>query len=350
MHGAPGRRYRQMAQQPDEARELARLRAQNARLSADVDAQRHQLRRTRRAPVAKAAAPPPPPFQFVDPRRKPQAGSKVLPPLTPPLMLGRQMGAAVVRELRAMTIEARALIKTLARGPDAEEQLSQAMDAPPDGSTVSGIAQQRIDALKARYRQRFAALADDWSRRMIAGVVEQSSAQLNLGLKDLAERLEIQSTLQTPRLRAVVEAASQASVGLITRIPEKYLDQVQVAVMSAITTGSGLGELVPYLTKRYKGDVRHAQLTALDQVRKVSENVNAARLQSLGVEEYVWIHTGGERYPRKLHQSYSGQTFRYDDPPVIDERTGVKGKPGDAIGCRCRQRAILNFTKMREAA
>lgn len=279
------------------------------------------------------------------PLRKPRIGEKVLPPLTPPLLLARQMGAAIVAELRAMTLEARALVKTLARGPDAEEQLSQAMDAPADGSTVSGIAQQRIDGLKQRYHQRFAALADDWARRMIGGVVSQSSAQLNLGLKDLAERLEIQSTLQAPRLRAVVEAASQASVGLITRIPAKYLDEVQTQVMSAITTGSGLGELVPYLTKRYKGDARHAQLTALDQVRKASENVNAARLQSLGVEEYVWIHTGGERYPRKLHMSYSGQTFRYDDPPVIDERTGVRGKPGDAIGCRCRQRAVLNFTK-----
>jgi hypothetical protein len=329
-----------------EKAELNRLRSQNAQLRVDAD----RYRRMRRAPqpVQKKAPVIVQPFQFVDPRRKPRIGEKVLPPLTPPLMLGRQMGAAIVAELRAMTIETRVLVKTLARGPDAEAQLSQAMDAPPDGSTVSGLAQQRINALKDRYHQRFQALADTWARRMIAGVLSQSSAQLNLGLKDLAERFEIQSTLQTPRLRAVVEAASQASVGLITRIPEKYLDQVQTAVMSAITTGSGLSELVPYLTKKYKGDARHAQLTALDQIRKVSENVNAARLQSLGVEEYVWIHTGGERYPRKLHMSYSGQTFRYDDPPVIDEGTGVKGKPGDAINCRCRMRAILNFTRMTE--
>ena len=82
-----------------------------------------------------------------------------------------------------------------------------------------------------------------------------------------------------------------------------------------------------------------------------SENVNASRLQSLGVEEYVWIATGGERYPRPLHHhKLNGQTFRYDDPPVIDEKTGVRGKPGDLIGCRCRQRAVLNFTKMAEMA
>lgn len=336
-----------MKPQP-EARELNRLRAQNARLNADLDAQRKLLKRARQVPVEKKAIAAPVAFQPIDPRRKPQAGTKVMPALTPPLMVARQMGAAVVAELRAMTIETRALIKALAKGP--ADQLNQAMDAPPDGSTVSGRAQQSINVLKQKYRERFATLAEQWSRRMIVDVVAQSSAQLNLGLKDIAERMVIQSTMATPRMRSVVEASTQSCTSLITRIPEKYLGDVQVQVMSAITTGSGLGELVPYLTKRYKGDARHAQLTALDQIRKASENVNAARLQSLGVEKYVWIHTGGERYPRPLHVSYNGQTFRYDDPPVIDEKTGVRGKPGDAIGCRCRQRAVLDFTKMRERA
>lgn len=337
-----------MARPQDEARELNRLRAQNARLNADVDAQRRLLKRMRQAPVATKPVAAPAPFQAIDPRRKPLAGTKVMPPLTPPLMVARMMAAAVVAELRSMTIDARALVKALAKGPG--DQLNQAMDAPPDGSTISGQAEIRIDALKAIYRNRFASLADTWSRRMITDVVVQSSAQLNLGLKDIAERSAIQSTMATPRMRALVEASTQACSSLITRIPEKYLGEVQVQVMSAITTGSGLGQLVPYLTKRYKGDARHAHLTALDQIRKASENVNAARLQSLGVEEYVWIHTGGERYPRELHVSYSGKTFRYDEPPIIDKKTGVRGKPGDAIGCRCRQRAVLNFTKMREVA
>jgi hypothetical protein len=338
-----------------EVREISRLRAKNARLNADVDAQRRQLKRLTRVsvkPGASAHVMGPVPFKPVDPRRKPRTGTKVLAALTPPLDLGRKMGAAIVAMLREMTIETRALVKVLAKGP--EDQLSQvqgAMDAPPDGSTVSGRAQQGLDVLKHRYRERFKTLAEEWSRRMIVDVVAQSSAQLNLGLKDIAERMAIQSTMATPRMRAVVEASTQSCTQLITRIPERFLGEVQVQVMSAITTGSGLGELVPYLTKRYKGDARHAHLTALDQIRKASENVNASRLQSLGVEEYVWIATGGERYPRHLHHHVlNGQTFRYDDPPIIELKTGVRGKPGDLIGCRCRQRAVLNFTKMVERA
>lgn len=94
---------------PEDAREINRLRAQNSRLNADADAHRRQLRRMRQVPVAPKAVAAPTPFELVDPRRKPQAGSKVLPPLTPPLQLARQMGAALVAELRAMTIDVRAL-------------------------------------------------------------------------------------------------------------------------------------------------------------------------------------------------------------------------------------------------
>lgn len=254
------------------------------------------------------------------------------------------MGAAIGRELRAMTIETRALVRQLATGP--ADQLSQAMDAPPDSGSVPDNARRRLEALQRRWQQRFAALAEQWAPRMIGAVTAQSTAQLTLGLKDAAERMEVHATLATPRLRAIVEASAQSTAALITRIPQKYLGDVQIQVMSAITTGSGLDKLVPYLTERYEGDARHAHLTALDQIRKVSENVNSARLQSLGSEEYVWIHTGGERYPRKLHQSYHGRTFRYDDPPIIDERTGQRGSTGDAIGCRCRKRGILRFTSL----
>lgn len=280
-------------------------------------------------------------------------GERVLQPLTPPLLLGRKMGAAVVAMLKEMTLETRRLVRSLAKGP--AEQLPQAMDAPrdlerwPRGGSVPSDAQRRLEALQDRYRVKFAALAEDWSRRMIAGVEAQSTAQLSIGLKDMAERMEIRATMAEPRMRAIVEASTQSCTQLIKRIPQEYLSEVQVAVMSAITTGSGLEQLVPYLTKRYEGDARHARFVALDQVRKASANVNAARLQAVGVQNYIWVHVSGERYPRELHMQMSGKEYRYDDPPVIQKAKGnqpeVKGKPGDLPFCRCVARPVLRFQR-----
>jgi SPP1 gp7 family putative phage head morphogenesis protein len=230
------------------------------------------------------------------------------------------------------------LIKQLARQPDTE----MAMDAAP--------GEREFEALRARWMQRFETLAQTWARRMVTDIGAMSTQQLEHGLRDVASLQAIRSTLSTPRMHALVEAATEASVGLITRIPQRFLGDVQTHVMSAITTGSGLDKLVPYLTKRYKGDARWAHLVSLDQIRKVSESVNATRLQSLGVEEYVWMAVGGERYPRKLHhQHLNGKTFRYDDPPIIQKKPEVRGKPGDLIFCRCRARPVVNFAKLKAA-
>jgi SPP1 gp7 family putative phage head morphogenesis protein len=317
------------------AREVSRLQAQNAQLK--VLARRYTLlqRAQRNAPPVARPMLAPQAYEAFDPRPVPRAGSKCLPASSPPLRLGVQMGTAIGAELRAMAIEARTLIRHLQKLPDT----SSAMDAAP--------GEREFEALRAKWGQRFETLARTWARRLVTDVTAQSTAQMANGLKDVATLFEIESTLQTPRMRSLVEAATEASVGLITRIPQRFLGDVQTQVMSAITTGSGLDKLVPYLTKRYKGDARHAHLTALDQIRKVSESVNATRMQSLGVEEYVWIATGGERYPRKLHhERLNGKTFRYDDPPIIQSKPEVRGKPGDLIGCRCRARPVLNFTKM----
>ena len=320
----------------DVTRQLAREQQRRAR--AEEEARRFERRLHARAVNAENAVSKR--TRVIEPTNPHE---RVLAPLTPPLALARDMSRAIVAELRAMTIEARALVHALTKSPEAAQvQPDGAMDALPDD------AQRLIAQLQQKYKQRFGELAAQWSRRMIAGVLSQSTAQLNIGLHEMAERMQIRSTLAEPRMRAIVEASAQACVSLITRIPEKYLGEVQIAVMSAITTGSGLDKLVPYLTKRYKGDARHAHLVALDQVRKVTANVNAARLQALGVEEYVWIHTGGERYPRELHMKYNGRRFRYDKPPIIDKHTGERGKPGDLINCRCVARPVLQFSKMRE--
>lgn len=92
-------------------------------------------------------------------------------------------------------------------------------------------------------------------------------------------------------------------------------------------------------------DIRHARNVAMDQTRKVYSNVNAARMQALGVKKFEWVHTGGSQHPRKDHQELSGKVFSLDDLPVIGVMYGneVRGKPGDLPYCRCTMRPIVSF-------
>jgi SPP1 gp7 family putative phage head morphogenesis protein len=118
---------------------------------------------------------------------------------------------------------------------------------------------------------------------------------------------------------------------------------VQGAVMRSITTGNGMQDLVPYLQKHKGITLRRARMIAQDQTKKSFSYLSKARMEASGVLQYEWLHTSGSRHPRKLHIAMNGHIYRYDDPPVIDEKTGERGIPGQAINCACRMRPILNF-------
>ena len=83
---------------------------------------------------------------------------------------------------------------------------------------------------------------------------------------------------------------------------------------------------------------------ARDQTRKAYNNLNAARMRKVGVTEFIWRHSGGGRNPRDLHQNVlNGKKFSLDDLPVIDERTGETGIPGQAINCKCTMEPVVTF-------
>ena len=221
-----------------------------------------------------------------------------------------------------------------------DTSFTSAMDA-----STSSQARIILNWLMRKWSKRFDDTAKSIVDRMIARTLKNSSVTLALSLKEVSANFEIDTTLINERLTEVIKASTQEAVMLIKRIPERFLGDVQGQVMRSITTGNGMKDLVPYLTKKYNGDIKHARLTAADQTRKAYQSINTARLQTLGVKKFVWIHSGGGKAPRLDHIKMSGNEYSFDDPPVIGEMYGneVRGLPGDLPNCRCIYKPIINF-------
>ncbi len=195
-----------------------------------------------------------------------------------------------------------------------------------------------LNKLLNKYQPLFNDMADKATGKMLDDVLKSSDASVRSTLKDFI-------TLKTKdipeSMREIIKAASIESTSLIKLIPKEFISEVQVAVMNSIVGNSGLDVLVPFLTKKYKNNVKRARRTAMDQTRKVHSSLVEARCVSVGLELYTWRHTGGSKEPRKLHVAMDGKVYRFDDPPIIDEKTKQRGKPGDLIECHCRMQPLL---------
>ena len=213
------------------------------------------------------------------------------------------------------------------------------------GQDATIASQSRI--LMAELGTRFSALFAKRARPLAEGMVKSankaSSPALHSSLQALSGGMSLKTSVMNSPLQEIYKASVAENVSLIKSIASEYLQKVEGAVMRSITTGNGLQDLVPAL-EQYEGQThRRAKNIALDQTRKAYNSINRGRMEALGVKKFMWHHSGGGAHPREDHVEMDGEIYRFDDLPVIDQRTGERGIPGQAPNCRCTMSPVMEF-------
>lgn len=263
-----------------------------------------------------------------------------------PLRVPAAVESRYVEELQALCAQMTAQVKRevvrLFRGDAAQAHYAQ------DAANIGSQARILVNSLNARFNALFAKRAPQMAQRMADGATAASKTALHGSLSKLTGGVSLKTSLMTPKLKAVYKAAVQQNVGLIKTIASEYLAKVEGSVMRSITTGRGLADLVPEL-ETYEGYThRKAKNVALDQTRKTYNVINQNRMTAIGVKRFQWIHSGGGAEPREDHVAMDGEIYSFDNPPVIDQKTGERGIPGQAINCRCTMAPVFDFSDTNE--
>lgn len=212
-------------------------------------------------------------------------------------------------------------------------------------ATIASQSRILLNTLQAKFNDLFARKAKLLAESMVEGASKASAASLRSSLESLSPAMSLKASAMPPRVVEIYKAAVAENVALIKSISVDYMNQVQGSVMRSITSGRGLEDLVPALQK-YEGVThRRARNIALDQTRKAYNQINRGRMQALGVQSFMWHHSGGGAHPREDHVEMDGQVYRFDNPPVIDERTGERGIPGQAVNCKCTMSPVFDFSE-----
>lgn len=201
-----------------------------------------------------------------------------------------------------------------------------------------------FDELDEKWSKRFAKASRKLADRIAERIDVASRTNLNSSLREASGEL----TLSVPKMPAglgdKMAAAAAENVALIKSIPSKYAEQIRSSVLSSVQTGGkGSAQILKEVKHLGHSTEKRAELIARDQTRKITSAMNGERAQAVGVEEFEWVHSGGGNDPRPEHVAMNGKIYRYDDPPVIDSKTGERGLPGQLINCGCTARPIIRF-------
>lgn len=214
-------------------------------------------------------------------------------------------------------------------------------------ASLASQAKILMNALIKKYTSLFDKNAKSLADTMLSSALKLSKVNLHSSLKELSGGLSLKTGIVPEGMNDVITASIAENVSLIQSIPEEYFKNVTGAVMRSITTGRGLADLEPEISKYARQTKRRTELIALDQTRKAYNAVNKQRMQAIGIKQFEWVHSGGSQKPRDSHIKISGKVFSFENLYAEQEALGVpvsdRGYPSDAIYCRCTMIPVIQF-------
>ena len=217
--------------------------------------------------------------------------------------------------------------------PEADEETDddgKRLDAPPppaDGDVGAAIRAVSEAAVKA---------------------AEESGPRLTTAAKTAAKRTVKHSQREFARLKLDLRIKREPDFDkLVTSATKDVVDRFKGTVESQVEKLEKLLDegysmrhetLAKEIARQLEDvSVSRAESLARTAVLNINSKITTARMEAAGVEEFVWTTSQDERV-RESHAELEGQTFRYDDPPVVD---GEEALPGSQWNCRCTAFPVL---------
>lgn len=136
-----------------------------------------------------------------------------------------------------------------------------------------------------------------------------------------------------PFLKPLADGWVSENTALIKSIPTKLNPEIEGIVRRGVTSGASVTDIAKQIKDRYGVTDNRARLIAQDQTLKLNADLTRYRLQSVGVERYVW-RTVNDNRVRHNHVERDGKTFAWDAPPSGGSHPGIE------VRCRCRSEAV----------
>lgn len=117
--------------------------------------------------------------------------------------------------------------------------------------------------------------------------------------------------------------------------------RVERVIADPLNEGRSVKDIAKLLQEQLGYSKSRAELTARDQTLKLYGQIQQERQEKAGITRYVWTTSQDERV-RPDHADLDGTVQAWDDPPIVDQRTGRKAHPGGDYSCRCTAVPLLD--------
>lgn len=196
--------------------------------------------------------------------------------------------------------------------------------------------ERELKKLGKRWQKNFDNMAAELAKYFATKIENRSRLALRKILRDGGFAVQPAFFKNTANVKDVMAALVSENVSLIKSIPTQFHVQIEGLVMRSVAAGRDLAPLTRDLQKQFGVTRRRAEFIARDQNNKATAQITRARYVDMGIEEAIWLHSGGGKTKRPTHVANSGKKFDiakgWFDP---DPKVRAYIQPGYLINCRC---------------
>ncbi len=121
----------------------------------------------------------------------------------------------------------------------------------------------------------------------------------------------------------------------------KEITTMRRDVLDMVQKGARTDTIKKYFKTRWGIAERKAEFLARNESGIAGSVLKATHYQDMGCTHFKWLRSTSKE-KRKLHEEYYNKIFPFNDPPIIDEKTGQKGLPQQIYNCSCGMVGIKN--------
>ncbi len=247
-----------------------------------------------------------------------------LKPVKPNWALGNAYRVRIMKMTRMMLKDV--LITTEDNYINAEGEILKILE---DAAPLNKIYQQ-IKIKLAKWENIFIRIAAPLSTKFVEEVNSDVTRKINKSLEPVQQFAVVKFSEYDKNILNANQALIQENVDLITNIPVKLKEQIQIDVTQAISRGRDHKYLAEKLRDAGKFTERRVKTITRDQINKATSVINHASQASLGITKQEWVYTGISKEPRQSHVQASGKTYPIDKGCLID---GEYIYPAEKINC-----------------
>lgn len=167
--------------------------------------------------------------------------------------------------------------------------------------------------------------------------------KLDLEESDTFPDIGVRTQLSEEQRLLIAEEYSQNLEKYIKNFTEEQIYDIRERIRVAAYSGNRYENLIDTIQHTYDVTESKAKFLARQETRLLSAKYNQVKSENAGSKGYYWkCVKGSPNHPvRPSHKILDGEYITWDNPPVVDLKTGRRAHAGEDFNCRCRPRVVF---------